>query len=138
MIAVADASPLIALDTSPSTGGHEFGEHLDCSQAVFSLQAHETSPNNYLRNPLSNVPAQVFKQPSDQGCPAGLVVRAKAAPGFAVKIFVKQNQSAPVRIAGEPGVVSEARPLPFRAGQEESRETGGKLTGDQLQVQPLA
>ena len=87
---------------------------------------------------LATVSAQVFQQSRDQGRPAGLVFRAEATAVVAVKIFVKQHQSAPVRIASEARVVANARPLAIRVGQEESREACGELARDLFQVQPLA
>ena len=45
--------------------------------------------------------AALLDQLGHQRRPAGLVARAEARAGFAVKIFVEKNQIAPVRIVLE-------------------------------------
>src|SRR5207244_1096449 len=51
------------------------------------------------------VARQVFQVTDDQRGPAGLMVRAQAFAGFAMEIFVEQNQVAPVRVSGPARVV---------------------------------
>ena len=63
---------------------------------------------------------------------------AQTATGVAVKVFVKQDQIAPVRIGDESHIVTEGRHLSVPVPQKQRRQTRGQFTRDLFQVQYTA
>lgn len=58
----------------------------------------------------------------------------KAAAGFAVKIFVEQNQVAPMGVSGVFFDLAVAGPGPILVRQKGARQSAGNLLGHLLQV----
>ena len=66
------------------------------------------------------LPCPVLKVSQDQGRPSGLVARAKAFSGVAMKVFVEEHQLAPVWIGVKPRVAAVTRALTVRIRQEKT------------------
>src|SRR5437762_12366255 len=66
---------------------------------------------------------EVFHLTDHQRGPAGLMAGAQSLAGFAVEIFVEQNQVAPVRVFGPVRVVAVARAASVFFGQENARQS---------------
>lgn len=58
-----------------------------------------------------------------QSCPAGLVAGANAAAIVAMKIFVKQDVVAEMRVVLELFILAENRPRSIAVSQEDVRKT---------------
>ena len=77
----------------------------------------------------------MLQQPYAQCSPSGLVTCAQPPAGVPVEIFVEQDQIAPVRVMRESRVISMEGPGAVFIGQEDARESAGKLLGDLLERQ---
>src|SRR5205814_283258 len=104
------------------------GEHCACLHAVSAYWPW------YHAAPLR----EIFQTPGHQGRPAGLVTRPQAAASFAVEIFMKQHQFAPVRVGGETPVVAMAGAPTMLVRQKEPGQAGGEFTRHLLQVHPAS
>src|SRR5262249_29491898 len=72
---------------------------------------------------------KILKVTNDERGPTGLVARPQALAGLGVKVFIEQNEVAPVWIAGPPGVFAVARPSSVLVREEDARHTAGQLIG---------
>src|SRR6266480_2651691 len=92
-----------------------------------SVARLESSPSSCLCNcgcgPLFSVAREVFHLTDHQRGPAGLMAGTQSLAGFAVEIFVEQNQVAPVRVFGPARFVAMERAAPVFIGQENTRES---------------
>ncbi len=60
---------------------------------------------------------------------------AQAPAGFAVEVFVEQDQVAPVRVLGIAAVVAMTGAASVRVAQEEAGEPASQVVGDLLEVE---
>ena len=63
-----------------------------------------------------------MKKLGDERCPAGLVAGAEARTLVAVKVFVEEDEIAPMRIVLEGVQFAKNRPAAVRPAQENARE----------------
>src|SRR5262245_1808056 len=69
-----------------------------------------------------------------QTSPACLMARATAAPRVAMEVFVKRDESAPIRVTVEQGAVSKDRPLALRVQKENARQPSRNFPGNFIQI----
>ena len=62
------------------------------------------------------------------------MTRAQSLAGFAVKIFVKEHQVAPVRVVSEARVAAVARAASAGVGEKDAGEARAKFKGDLMKV----
>src|SRR5258708_4897034 len=77
---------------------------------------------------------QISQASRHQRRPPRLMTGAEAAAGFTVKIFVEENQIAPVWIGREPFIRSVTRAPAFFIREENAGESQVKFLSDLLQV----
>src|SRR5437667_421349 len=65
-------------------------------------------------------PRQAFHMAQNQGGPAGLMAGAQPFAGFAMEVFMEQDQVAPVRVFGPARVVPEAGAASILVGQKKA------------------
>src|SRR5215469_1336827 len=61
--------------------------------------------------------------------PAGLMARTAAASRFAVEVFVKKNEIAPVRVLPVFRILTMTRPHPVLVGQKNASKSAGQFPG---------
>ena len=71
---------------------------------------------------FTSYPSDVRDASDGQSGPTGLMARAESLTGFAVKIFVKEHQVAPVWVTGEARVVAVARAASTSVGKKDAGE----------------
>jgi hypothetical protein len=82
--------------------------------------------------------AVFLQQHGDQAGPAGLVAGAQAIAVIAMKIFIEQDQLAPVRVRQEQRLVAVERAAALLDAQEEADQAVGQVVGDLRQRHHLA
>ena len=81
---------------------------------------------------------QLFDTVDYQRRPAGLMAGTKTFTGFAVKVFVEQNQIAPMRIVGKTIQLGQAWATIRFAAHEQSRQPQIEFMGHLAEVHHLA
>ena len=71
-----------------------------------------------------------LKQLRDKSGPPGLVRRADASSGVAVKVLVKQHVVSEVRVVLQASIVPEHRALAVLVAKEDSGQARGQLVRD--------
>ena len=83
---------------------------------------------------FTSQPGDVCDASDGQSGPTGLMAGAESLAGFAVKIFVKEQKVAPVRVVDEARVVAVARTAPAGVGEKDAGEARAKFKGDLTEV----